>query len=98
MSDRCVMAKIIDFPVASEHIRCKSGLANYLRQIADYIDDDAIECGPTAITMVLTSEHQHEVLNIGYSTKADFQDAASSAYKYSTVPYQRRGGNKFPRN
>lgn len=91
------MAKIIDFPAVPSHIRCKSELANYLRKMADYIDDDSIESGPVAIMMVLTSERQHEVLNVGYQTKADFQEAALSAYKYSTAPYQRRGGNKYPK-
>ena len=89
---------IVQFPTRSEHLRKKSELADYLRQMADYIDSDAIEYPPIAIAMVLTSENQHEILSTGYDQVPGlFCDAIRSASSHSRCTYKRRGGNKYNR-
>ncbi len=90
--------KVVQFPARSEHLRKKSELADYLRTMADYIDSDALEYPPVGIVMILTSEKQHEVLNIGYEKVPGlFSDAVKAASKHSRCTYKRRGGNKYDR-
>lgn len=73
-------------PIAarSRYSRSKSRLANYLRMVADLIDQDQIASEPWAITMVLTGDTHHECLNLGHGSKAAFRGATAAGERYAT--------------
>ena len=92
------MSTVLKFPARPDHLRKKSELASYLRTMADYVESDAIALGPVAILMVLTSEHHHEVLNIGYDgAQGLFSDAAKTAFYHASSGYKKQEGHTYDR-
>ncbi len=91
------MSKIIDFPSSPEAFRKKSELADYLRQMADYIESNSLEYQPIAISMIFTGEQYHEIVNYGYADQYLLKDALGAAYRYSRCSYKRRGGAVYDR-
>ncbi|WP_330926322.1 hypothetical protein [Candidatus Sororendozoicomonas aggregata] len=91
------MSKIIDFPSHPEGFRKKSELADYLRKMADYIEDSYLEYPPVSIAMIFTSEKYHEMMQYGYDSKYAFKDALNAASSYASCSYKRRGGALFER-
>ena len=73
----------------------RNELAAYLRQIADWIQADDVECEPSALVCVLSGRAGDEVVWKGYQDNSDvsLKDAGRAANTQFSTPYKRRGGN-----
>lgn len=80
--------------IASEQAK-RNVLAEYLREVATWIQRDDVECEPTALVLILSGKSGDEVVWKGYQDNPDvsLRDAGRAANTQFTTPYKRRGGN-----
>lgn len=73
----------------------RSELADWLRGVATIIQNDSVECEPTAILLVLSGKTGDEVVWKGYADNPEvsLHDAGRAAHSSATCSYKRRGGN-----
>ncbi len=97
------MADIHQFPasrtahnrrVAAEQAR-RNELADYLRTVAGWLQQDDIECEPLVLTLVLSGAKGDEVVWKGYGdcSEVSLRDVANAVQQQFITPYKRRGGN-----
>jgi hypothetical protein len=85
-------ADVLQFPVFPAPFRAKNKLADFLWEIADYIDGMEIETDPHAICLILTGETRNEILPRGYKSTYELCEAIRTANRYASLP-SRSGGN-----
>lgn len=96
-------AEIHNFPISRRihNLRVAVGqakrneLAEWLRQIATWIQKDDIEIEPTALMLVLSGKTGDEVVWKGFqdNPSVSLRDAGRAANAQVNTPYKRRGGN-----
>lgn len=88
---------ILPFPALPANMRNRIQLVDWLRQMAEYIEGDRLQCEPHAIAVVLTGSNTHEVLFTGYTDdQKGLREASSVLTRYVQLP-SRAGGNQFER-
>lgn len=93
------MVEIIALPDAAKTRAAHRKLAQWLRELANYIEADELETEPHAALIVLTGTEQHEVLIAGYGSDARGCDGAAFAAKaVITTGFRTVGGNIRPRD
>ena len=61
------MGEVKPFPIAEARRHSKRArLAAYLRELAEFVEDDNVEIDPVAALVVLSGAEQHEVVCCGY--------------------------------
>lgn len=100
------MAGIFEFPetrrahnarVQAEQAE-RRRLAEWLREVANHIEGNDIEREPLAAMVILSSRQGDEVLHVGYRAEGvNIVQAGRAAWRLTTTPYSRRGGNFFER-
>lgn len=84
---------ILSFPASAPSYRNKTRLSDFLRTIADHIDNMELQTDPHALMLVLTGDKWHEVLHVGYNLHVDVLEAAMAAHQYGITPVE--SGSNF---
>lgn len=88
---------IVDFPSAPDAFRKRKEIANYLRVIADHIENFETETDPESILLVLIGKKQFDILHTKESKQA-LREAANKAAYHFGLRFKRRGGNVYERD
>ena len=89
--------KILQFPQSSEAFANRKKIADYMRRLADYIENQELEYPPQSFAIVLTSEAKHEVCHRCHTDFRDILEAGKILMKYAGEAKMGDSKNSFDR-